>query len=574
MTLEPRRIRPGFFLLLRRLRAPLILLIVVYAVAVLGFTLVPGTKPDGEPWRMGFLHAFYFVSFLGTTIGLGEIPYPFSDAQRLWATASIYATVVSWLYGIGALLSTLQDPMFRRIIHENRFAYAVRGLREHFVVLCGYDDAGKLVARELTEDGIGVVVIDRDQQRVDAVEVDELPMAVPALQANAVDPGTLLMAGVTHPCCIGTLALTGDDGVNLSVSLNAKILAPDREVICVAHSHAQQAAMARVGAEHLINPHDTFAERLAHGLLKPSLHVIYESLTTQSSTPMAEPPAFPRGRWLVCGFGAFGRSVHRHLVQIGIDVTVIAEHPPEDADVDHVAGNAMDAATLRRARIDTADGIVVATPNDTITLAIAMLARELNPELFLVVRQSERRNTPLFRALGADISTLAGYIVAAEVLRIIRAPQLSYFLRLARHQDEAWAAGLLARMRDRIGDEVAHAWSLCLDAASAPALLALIRRRGARVTVGDLMRAPDNRDLPLAAVPLLLQRPEGKCLLPGEAEPVAAGDRLLLCGTAVARGRLHWTLHDDRVLRYVTTGAEGHLGGLRGLRDRRSAPAD
>ena len=130
MTMEVRRTQPGLFLLLRRLRLPLILLIVVYAVAVFGFTLVPGIDAAGQPWRMGFLHAFYFVSFLGTTIGLGEIPQPFSDAQRLWATASIYATVTAWLYGIGALLSTLQDPLFRRILHENRFAAAVRGLRE------------------------------------------------------------------------------------------------------------------------------------------------------------------------------------------------------------------------------------------------------------------------------------------------------------------------------------------------------------------------------------------------------------------------------------------------------------
>ena len=100
--LGTRRTQPGVFLLLRRLRSPLIVLIVVYAVAVFGFTLIPGVDDQGRPWRMGFFHAFYFVSFLGTTIGLGEIPYPFTDAQRLWALLSIYATVVAWLYGIGA----------------------------------------------------------------------------------------------------------------------------------------------------------------------------------------------------------------------------------------------------------------------------------------------------------------------------------------------------------------------------------------------------------------------------------------------------------------------------------------
>ncbi|MCG3171135.1 MAG: hypothetical protein CALGDGBN_02722 [Pseudomonadales bacterium] len=551
MSIEVRRTQAGLFLLLRRLRAPLIVLIVVYAVAVFGFTLVPGVDPDGRPWRMSFLHAFYFVSFLGTTIGLGEIPYPFSDAQRLWAVASIYATVVAWLYSIGSMLSTLQDPLFRRIMLENRFANAVRGIREPFVVLCGYDDAGRLVARELTEEGIGVVIVDRDPARVESVEIDRLPAAVPALQANAVVPATLLSAGVTHPACIATLALTGDDATNLSVSLNAKILAPQRPVICVAHHHEHQAAMARVGTEHLINPHDTFAERLAQSILKPSLHVIYESLTTQTSTPMATPPAFPRGRWLICGYGRFGRTVHRHLEQIGIVVTVVDEQNVSDKGTDYVSGNMIDATTLRRARLGEAAGIVICTPNDTTNLAVAMLARELNPSLFRVVRLSNRRNTPLFRALEADIITLSGYIVAAEVLRIIRAPQLSYFLRLARHQDERWTAQLLERMRERIGAEIAETWSITIDEASAPAFAAA-RARGQRVTVGELMRAPDNRELCLGAVPLLLQREDGKSLLPADDEELLLGDRLLLCGREITRGRLRWSLSDQRVLRYLT----------------------
>jgi voltage-gated potassium channel len=114
--------------------------------------------------------------------------------------------------------------------------------------------------------------------------------------------------------------------------------------------------------------------------------------------------------------------VHRHLQQVGIEVTAVDLLAPADATIDHVTGSAIDAATLHRARIEHADAIVVATPNDTTNLAIAMLARELNPRLFMVLRQSERRNTPLFRAVDADITTLSGYIVAAEVLRIIQRP--------------------------------------------------------------------------------------------------------------------------------------------------------
>jgi voltage-gated potassium channel len=250
------RTRYGIFILLRRLRKPLTVLIGVYAIAVLGFTLVPGVDPEGRRWTMSFLHSFYFVSFLGTTIGLGEIPFPFSDAQRMWATASIYGTVVAWLYAIGGLFSVLQDPLFRRIADENAVERAVRRMSQPFYLVCGYDDAGHRVARELTEDGARLVVIDTESTRVDSVEVDELSVAVPALCGDASDPKTLVLAGLTSPYCAGVLALTGDDFINTKIALTARLLSPDIPVLSAVRYHAAHARMAAAGADHIINPYE------------------------------------------------------------------------------------------------------------------------------------------------------------------------------------------------------------------------------------------------------------------------------------------------------------------------------
>ena len=220
-----------------------------------------------------------------------------------------------------------------------------------------------------------------------------------------------------------------------------------------------------------------------------------------------------------------------------------------------IHGHAMDAGSRRQRGPVRGDGVVVASANDTMCLAIASLAHELNPGIFTVVRQNERHNTPMFRAFDADISTLAGYVVAAEVLRIIRAPQLSYFLRLARLEDEQWAHALLERIRACNGKETVESWSLSIDARSAPALVGALRS-GRLVTVGDLLRAPDNRDLALKAVPLLLQHAEGKQLLPDVAQELREGEHLLFCGRMIARGRLYRTVHDDQVLAYVLDGIE------------------
>ena len=535
MIAGPGRTRHGIFILLRRLRVPLAALVLVYAVAVLGFTLIPGTDPQGQPWRMSFLHAFYFVSFLGTTIGLGEIPYPFSDAQRLWATAAIYATVVSWLYAIGTLFNVLKDPLFRRIAHENHIERTVRRLREPFHLICSYDDAGSRIARELSQEGSRAVVIDIDAMRADTVDVEDLSITVPALVGDASDPKTLLLAGLQHPLCAGVLALTGDDQVNIKIALTARLLAPNLPVLSAVRDHSAHARMAAAGADPLINPYDTFAERVALSLRTPSLHVIYEALTTQGGTAMDDVPQLPRGRWVLCGFGLFTRALRRQLAKLDVE-TVIVDIRLDDSCDEHncVQGDPTDPEMLRRAGVETACAVVAGTTVDIDNLAITLAARALNKTAFIVARQTQRRNAVVFRAAPADLVVLSGYVVAAEVLRVIRAPQLASFLRLARDQDEDWAAALLERMRQHIGAEVVESWSIEFSAQATPAVHRAWAS-GELVTLGRLLALTQAQGQAAHAVPLLLRREQQRWLLPSEDTVLADGDPLLFCGRAQTR---------------------------------------
>ncbi len=221
-----------FALILRRMRAPLIVLIIAYAVSVLGFVLIPGMDNQGQRWQMGFFHAFYVVSYTATTIGFGELPYPFTNGQRLWAIATIYLTVIAWLYAIGTILTLAQDPALKRTITENRFARSVRRLRQPFYIVCGYGDTGHQVINSLVQHGTQVVAIDIRQERVDELLLDELRIYIPGLCADAGDPHILRTAGLDSPYCVGILALTNSDHSNLEVAIASKLLNPKLPVIC------------------------------------------------------------------------------------------------------------------------------------------------------------------------------------------------------------------------------------------------------------------------------------------------------------------------------------------------------
>ena len=184
------------YLLLRRMRLPLIVVILSYAISIIGLVLIPGMDDQGNPWQMSFFHAFYFVSFMGSTIGFGEIPYPFTDPQRIWTTVAMYLTVISWLYAIGSLFALLQDPAFKRIVGFTRFVREVKNIREPFYLICGMGDAGHLVIRELAAHHIRSVIIDRDDSKIQSLRLEELPTHVPGLSADVTDTSTLLAAGL------------------------------------------------------------------------------------------------------------------------------------------------------------------------------------------------------------------------------------------------------------------------------------------------------------------------------------------------------------------------------------------
>ena len=149
-------------MILRRMRKPFIILITVYSISILGLSLIPGVDDQGNPWRMSFFHAFYYVSFTATTIGFGEIPYALNDAQRLWVISTIYFTVISWLYAIGKILTLVQDETFREAVTHTRFKKSVNNLHEPFYLVCGLGETGNEVVSALTEEHYRAVVIEKN----------------------------------------------------------------------------------------------------------------------------------------------------------------------------------------------------------------------------------------------------------------------------------------------------------------------------------------------------------------------------------------------------------------------------
>lgn len=562
----------AFFLVLRRMRAPIIVLIVIYAISVVGLTLVPGVDAEGKMTApMSFFHAFYFISYTATTIGFGEIPVAFSDAQRLWVTVCIYLTVVGWSYSVITLIALLQDKGFQNTLTTNRFVRRVRQLKAPFYIVCGCGETGNLIARTFDRLNQAFVVVEKDELRVEEIDLLDFNTDTPALAADARLPDNLLLAGLKHPKCRGVLAVTNDEQSNLAIAIAVRLLNPDIPVIARARTEAVTANMASFGTDHIINPFERFAEHLALAVSAPERFRLIELLTSLPESPIPEPHRPPRGHWILCGYGSFGHAVAHHLRDTGITLAII-DPAAKDADKQFI-GDGTEAATLRQAGIEEAAGIVAGSDNDVNNLAIAVTASEIKPDLFVVARQNHAANSALFAAYDADFTVLPSRIVAQECIAILTAPLLARFLERLHKLDENDCRQLVERLHAECGGLTPAVWDIRLNASEAPAVWQALMRNGG-IRLGDILPDGADRSRRQPAVPLLVERNPDCFLLPDDEFLLQAGDQLLMASALPAQRDLELTLKNANELDYVLTGHE-NSGSLlaRLLAPKRSAIA-
>jgi voltage-gated potassium channel len=541
------------FLVLRRMRAPLIVLIVIFSVSVLGLALIPGVDGDGRPWRMGFFDAFYVMSYTATTIGFGEIPYPFTYNQRMWVTISIYLTVIGWAYAIGSLLSLVQDRAFRQALALQRFSRRVARLAEPFVLIAGYGRAGALLGHSMDALGRQIVVLDRDPERIDSLDLEAYRADIPGLAGDSRDPGHLGVAGLNHPRCEAIVALSDDVEANLAVVMTAVLLRPDVPVIARATTRAMAERMQGFGSPSVVNPFDVFGDHLRLALRAPASYQLLTWLESGVGAPVPSRGSPPRsGRWVVCGYGRLGRELTRDLRSEGIDVTVIDPRAVETEDDDVLVADGSDPQVLAEVGLEEVVGFVAGTDNDTTNLSLVAAARRLNPGLFVAARQNRPSNAPLFGAMELDALLVPTEVIAHEVYAQLSTPLLWRFVREMPAHGDAWAAELVDRLTELCGEHLQALWKIRLSDREAPSLDGWLASGRARL--GDLLRNPEDREQHLHAVPLLVLREDEATLAPDGDFVLEPGDELLFAGWPAARRALETTLVVDAVREYVTTG--------------------
>lgn len=130
-----------------------------------------------------------------------------------------------------------------------------------------------------------------------------------------------------------------------------------------------------------------------------------------------------KDHFIVCAFGRVGRTVAREFREEGVPFLVV-EHDEEleermiEEEVLYLLGDPSQEEILREAGVERARGLICAVDSDATNVFIALTARAINPEIFIVARASESQSVERLTRAGAD-RVISPYITSGHHMALM-----------------------------------------------------------------------------------------------------------------------------------------------------------
>jgi voltage-gated potassium channel len=237
-----------------RLLSSALLLAGVVVAGTVGYRFI-----EGAPWW----DAFYMTVITLTTVGYREV-FPLSRAGEAFTVALLLAGLGVILVALTEVARSVVEGEVRRVVGRVRRSRMLDRISEHDIV-CGWGRMGKAAVAELRRGRRQVIVIERNPDKVRALEESE----VPVVAGDATSEAVLRLAGIER--ARGLVACLNDDAHNVYTVLVARSLNPNLFIVARAGEEGAEARIRHAGADRAVNPYQHGGERLAHLLTKPTV---------------------------------------------------------------------------------------------------------------------------------------------------------------------------------------------------------------------------------------------------------------------------------------------------------------
>jgi voltage-gated potassium channel len=209
-----------------------------------------------------------------TTVGFKEVR-PLSRSGQVFTIVFLFLGVGTLAYALNTAGQYFFEVDIGERLRRRRSRRMIERLENH-VVVCGYGRVGQSAARILKESETDVVLIERDQQRVESVQTEGLSIVI----GDATKDEILKEAGIER--AKGLMVCTGSDTENLFIVLSARTMNPDLNIVARSADEENQSKMRRVGADRVISPYQLGGRFMASVLTKPHVTDFLDVVTLDS----------------------------------------------------------------------------------------------------------------------------------------------------------------------------------------------------------------------------------------------------------------------------------------------------
>lgn len=139
------------------------------------------------------------------------------------------------------------------------------------------------------------------------------------------------------------------------------------------------------------------------------------------------------GHYIICGFGRIGRRIAKVLHQADLPIVVVDNNASVIESVDklglaYVSGNAQQEEALIEAGVHRAKALVCALSRDQDNVFVTLIARELNPDIFILVRTNQFQNIKKILREGAN-KVISPYEIGADrMANVLLRPNVDSFM--------------------------------------------------------------------------------------------------------------------------------------------------
>jgi len=549
----------SLFIVLQRMRKPFLVITITYTIAIVGLLIIDGVDNDGNIYKMSIFDAFYFVSYTASTIGFGETPFAFTYSQKLWVTFSIYLTVLGWFYGIGTLVTLLQDKIFLREIEKTKFRRQVKSLKDKFIIVLGYNQITSEIINRAMIQGIRAVVIEMDQLRANELILENFTPSVPVLVADAYSPIALESAGIKKYNCKGLVSIFEDDSLNLRIALTSKLLNPRIRLAVKSTTTNHSENLKDLDVEIIANPFSIISSEIAMALNAPNLLKL-EKWIYKIDNLDASLPSFPQGKYIICGYGRMGQHIYSNLKQDRIEAEFVEIDRIKvgtftaDEFMHITYGDADDKELLLNVGIENAVAIISATNDDTTNLSILATAKKLNPNIMTIARENEMEDFSIFENAKIDHIFMPSRILINKTTNALISPLSDKFIEHFYRKNNEWAAKLVKDLIQRI-DENPILYEIKINSKQAIEVYKAIKENK-EIKLEIFSRSLYNREQINNIIPLLIQREDETILLPDSEIILKENDEILFACDENAKIDIENIAENIYEFHYAYTGEE------------------